>query len=67
VPDQVGEQFLQRRQLPDAEEAGVLGLDFRDYLQRVAHQRLPLGGPPDQDGPAVGRVGPPIGYKPIPA
>jgi hypothetical protein len=57
VPDEVGEQFLQRRQPPGAEDAGVLRLDFRDYLQRVAHQRLPLGGPPDQDGPAVGRVG----------
>jgi hypothetical protein len=57
VADQVGEQFLQRRQPPAAEEAGVLRLDFRDYLQRVAHQRMPFGGPPDQDGSAVGRVG----------
>jgi hypothetical protein len=36
VADEVGEQFLQRRQPPGAEDAGVLRLDFRDYLQRVA-------------------------------
>jgi hypothetical protein len=46
MADELGEQFLEYGQPLGANEPGVLRLYFRDYLQRVVREGMPLGATP---------------------